>query len=113
MLDKALPLGRKRTALEEAEFEDDEPDGALEREILMQSAYFHVFVLHKLIYWLLEMDSLRVYRPRVVLYGEHSMGQSYVGAAALHHLEGCHVQTLDLGSLMGDSTRVSFSLYFL
>ena len=37
LLDKALPLGKKRTALEEAEFEDDEPEGALEREILMQS----------------------------------------------------------------------------
>lgn len=34
------------------------------------------------------------------------MGQSYIGAAALHHLEGYHIQTLDLGSLMGDSTRV-------
>lgn len=35
------------------------------------------------------------------------MGQQYIGAAALHHLEGFHIQTLDLGSLMGDSTRVS------
>ena len=41
VLDKALPLGKKRTALEEAEFEDDEPEGALEREILMQSKQHH------------------------------------------------------------------------
>jgi hypothetical protein len=34
------------------------------------------------------------------------MGQSYVGPAALHHLEGYHVQSLELGSLMSDSTRV-------
>lgn len=33
------------------------------------------------------------------------MGQAYVGAAALHHLEGFHVQSLELGTLMGDSTR--------
>jgi len=35
------------------------------------------------------------------------MGQKYLGAAVLHHLEGFHVQTLDLGTLMGDSTKVS------
>jgi hypothetical protein len=34
------------------------------------------------------------------------MGQNYVGAAALHHLEGYHIQTLELGTLLGDSTRV-------
>ena len=34
------------------------------------------------------------------------MGQTFVAAAILHHLEGYHVQTLDLGSLLGDSARV-------
>jgi len=53
------------------------------------------------------METLRVYRPRLVLHGPPGMGQGYIGAAALHHLEGYHVQTLDLGTLMGDSTRVS------
>ena len=48
-----------------------------------------------------------MYRPRVVLHGLSGMGQVYVGAAILHHLDGYHVQTLDLGTLMGDSTRVS------
>lgn len=52
------------------------------------------------------METLRVYRPRVVLYGSVGMGQEYVAAAVLHHLEGYHVQSLDLGTLMGDSTRV-------
>jgi SpoVK/Ycf46/Vps4 family AAA+-type ATPase len=33
------------------------------------------------------------------------MGQSYVGAAVLHHLEGFHVQTLDLATLVADSSR--------
>ena len=59
------------------------------------------------------MESLRVYRPRVVLYGEPGMGQSYIGPASLHHLEGYHVQTLDLGSLLGDSTRVSLKIFTL
>ena len=52
------------------------------------------------------MEKLRVYRPRVVLYGSPGMGQVFVAAAILHHLEGYHVQTLDLGSLLGDSARV-------
>lgn len=52
------------------------------------------------------MEKLRVYRPRVVLHGSPGMGQTFVAAAILHHLEGYHVQTLDLGSLLGDSARV-------
>jgi hypothetical protein len=43
------------------------------------------------------------------------MGQAYIGAAALHHLEGYHMQSLELGTLMSDSTRVSYmcSFYFI
>ena len=52
------------------------------------------------------METLRVYRPRVILHGPVGMGQNYVGPAALHHLEGYHVQSLELGTLMSDSTRV-------
>lgn len=33
------------------------------------------------------------------------MGQRIVGAAALHHLEGFHVQSFDLSTLTGDSAR--------
>ncbi|KAH7921984.1 AAA-domain-containing protein [Leucogyrophana mollusca] len=87
-INRVLPVGEKRTALEEAQWEDDSEEGALEREMLMQA-----------------METLRVYRPRLVLYGPPGMGQGYIGAAALHLLEGYHVQNLDLGTLMGDSTR--------
>ncbi|KAF9236912.1 AAA-domain-containing protein [Melanogaster broomeanus] len=87
-IDKVLPVSKKRSALEEAQWEDDSEEGALEREMLMQS-----------------METLRVYRPRLVLHGQAGMGQGYLGAAALHYLEGYHVQNLDLGVLMGDSTR--------
>ncbi|KAJ7667104.1 hypothetical protein B0H17DRAFT_1089305 [Mycena rosella] len=84
-----LPVDKKLSALEEAEFEDAGGEGgALEREMTMQS-----------------MASLRVYRPRVVLHGPAGMGQTFVGAAALHHLEGYHVQSLELGALLSDSTR--------
>ena len=56
------------------------------------------------------MQMLRVYRPRVVIHGPVGMGQGYIGAATLHHLEGYHVQSLELGTLMGDSTRVRFCI---
>ncbi|EKM75062.1 hypothetical protein AGABI1DRAFT_132600 [Agaricus bisporus var. burnettii JB137-S8] len=88
-IDKVLPLEKKLSALEEAEFEDEGgEDGALDREMFSQS-----------------MQTLRVYRPRILIHGSGGMGQNYVGAAALHHLEGYHVQTLELGTLLGDSTR--------
>lgn len=57
------------------------------------------------------MESLRIYRPRIVVHGPPGMGQGYLAAAVLHHLEGYHVQSLDLGSLMNDSTRVR-RIYF-
>ena len=52
------------------------------------------------------METLRIYRPRIVVHGPAGMGQNYIGTAALHHLEGYHVQNLDLGTLLSDSTRV-------
>ena len=54
----------------------------------------------------LAMETLRIYRPRIALHGAVGMGQNYIGTAALHHLEGYHVQNLDLGTLLSDSTRV-------
>ncbi|KAI0640579.1 AAA-domain-containing protein [Trametes meyenii] len=88
VITKVLPVGKKRTALEEAEWEDGSSENALERELMLQS-----------------METLRIYRPRVILHGPIGMGQGYVAAAALHHLEGYHIQSLDLGTLMSDSTR--------
>ncbi|KAF9231860.1 hypothetical protein BU15DRAFT_81909 [Melanogaster broomeanus] len=51
------------------------------------------------------METLRVYLPRLVIHGEAGMGQAYIGAAALHYHY--HVENLNLGVLMGDSTRLS------
>ncbi|KAF8328535.1 uncharacterized protein EI90DRAFT_3064502 [Cantharellus anzutake] len=87
-LSRTMPSIKARNALEEAEWEDDDDDGGLTRELRLQA-----------------MESLRVYRPRLLVHGAPGMGQSYLGPAALHHLEGFHVQSLDLGSLLSDSTR--------
>ncbi|KAG2741444.1 hypothetical protein P692DRAFT_20956500 [Suillus brevipes Sb2] len=83
-----LPVSKKRTAFEEAMWEENSEAHALDRELFIQY-----------------LKTLRVYRPRLVPRGPAGMGQGYLGAAALHHLEGYHVQTLDLGTLLGDSTR--------
>jgi len=48
---------------------------------------------------------MRTYRPRILIHGPQGMGQAWLGPAILHHLEGFHVQSLDLGTLMGDSAR--------
>ncbi|KAF8882024.1 hypothetical protein CPB84DRAFT_1686882 [Gymnopilus junonius] len=89
VIQRVIPIEKRLTALEEAEFEDvGGEQGALEKEMLSQA-----------------MQTLRVYRPRVVIHGPVGMGQGYIGAAALHHLEGYHVQSLELGTLMSDSTR--------
>ncbi|KAG8900837.1 hypothetical protein FRB99_005742 [Tulasnella sp. 403] len=87
-LDDAIPSTRKRNILEEAEYEEEEEAGGLEREMMLQA-----------------METLRVHRPRIVVHGSVGMGQTYIGAAALHHMEGSQVQSLDLGTLMSDSTR--------
>ncbi|KAJ8522586.1 hypothetical protein ONZ45_g853 [Pleurotus djamor] len=88
VINRVLPVSKRRTALEEAEFEDEGEEGALDREMTLQS-----------------MEKLRIYRPRVVIHGDLGMGQGYIGAGALHHLEGFNIQSLELGTLMSDSTR--------
>ena len=110
IIDRVMPMEKRLSALEEAQFEDDGEEGALEREMLMQCLCFLVVVGLDVsdVCHLTAFQTLRVYRPRVVIHGPVGMGQGYVGAALLHHLEGYHVQSLELGTLMGDSTRVSF-----
>ena len=106
VIDKAMPVGKKRTALEEAEWEDEGEDGGLERELMLQCTLARITTAISLTVGLLAMETLRIYRPRIVLHGPVGMGQNYIGTAALHHLEGYHVQNLDLGTLLSDSTRV-------
>ncbi len=57
------------------------------------------------------MQTLRVYRPRILIHGDVGMGQNYISAAALHHLEGYHIQTLELGTLVAHDLIVSYGTY--
>ncbi|EJU05964.1 AAA-domain-containing protein [Dacryopinax primogenitus] len=85
-LDRALPPTKEKTTLEEAEWEEEE--GGFASALKLKA-----------------MESLRVYRPRIIIHGPPGMGQNFIAAAALHYLEGYNVQSLDLGTLMSDSSR--------
>lgn len=87
VLDGLIPNKKTKTVLEEAEWEDDNVDGTFGKELIMQS-----------------FETLRVYRPRLLIHGKKGLGQRFYGAALLHHLEGYHVQNLDIATLLGQST---------
>lgn len=79
---------RKINVLEEAEYEPF-GTGGFDQERQMQT-----------------FENLRVFRPRLLIAGRSGMGQNFLGSAILHHLEGFHVQSLDLATLVGDPARV-------
>lgn len=92
-LNKLVPRVKKLSTLEEAQFEDpteNDNDGGFAKQEFI-----------KLI------ESSRIHRPRLLISGHPGNGQQYLGSAVLNHLEGFNVQSLDLGSLFGDSTRTS------
>lgn len=93
-LSKILPEVRKINVLEEAEFEPF-GEGGFEHERVMQT-----------------FENLRVFRPRLLVAGRSGMGQNFLGSAILQHLEGFHVQSLDLATLVGDPSRVRDAFLF-
>lgn len=50
------------------------------------------------------LSSLRFHKPRILISAPPGYGQTYIGAAILHHLDKVHVQTIDLISIFGDSS---------
>lgn len=84
-----VPLQKKTTALEEAQYEDAAETG-FGREKLQQA-----------------FNDSRVFRPRLLVRGPIGMGQQYLAAALLHHFEGLHVQSFELSVLLGDATSSS------
>ncbi|KAK9353937.1 hypothetical protein V1523DRAFT_172921 [Lipomyces doorenjongii] len=87
-LDTIIPRQKKLTIAEEATYEEDTTDNGFARENMMQ-----------------EFESARIFRPRMLISGSPGMGQEYIGAAVTHYLEGYHVQTFDLATLLSDSAR--------
>ncbi|KAF2030362.1 AAA-domain-containing protein [Setomelanomma holmii] len=87
-IDELIPRRKKLTALEEAEYDDREDEKGFERETTMRN-----------------FESSRIFRPRLLISGLQGMGQQYLGAALLNKLEGLHVQSFDLPTILEDPTR--------
>jgi len=86
LLENILPRQKMTTALEEAMYEQpQDADHGFGRENMHQ-----------------EFQRSRIFRPRLLISGIPGMGQNYLAAAVLHHLEGVHIQHFDLGTLLGD-----------
>ena len=87
-INELIPRRKVLTALEEAEFDDREDEKGFERDATLRS-----------------FESGRIFRPRLLITGLQGMGQQYLGAALLNKIEGLHVQSFDLPTILEDSTR--------
>lgn len=50
------------------------------------------------------LGNTRLYRPRLMVLGRSGSGQAHIGAGILHDIEGTHVVTLDLSTLLTDAS---------
>ncbi|KAF1938654.1 AAA-domain-containing protein [Clathrospora elynae] len=87
-IEELIPRRKKLTALEEAEYDDREDEKGFEREATMRN-----------------FENSRIFRPRLLITGLQGMGQQYLGAALLNKIEGLHVQSFDLPTILEDSSR--------
>ncbi|KAF2476477.1 ATPase family AAA domain-containing protein 2 [Lindgomyces ingoldianus] len=87
-IDELIPRRKKLTALEEAQFDDREDEKGFEKETTLRN-----------------FESGRIFRPRLLINGLQGMGQQYLGAALLNKIEGLHVQSFDLPTILEDSSR--------
>lgn len=87
-IDELIPRRKTLTALEEAEYDDREDEKGFERETTLRN-----------------FESSRIFRPRLLITGLQGMGQQYLGAALLSKIEGLHVQSFDLPTILEDSAR--------
>ncbi|KAF2155985.1 AAA-domain-containing protein [Myriangium duriaei CBS 260.36] len=88
LLKDIVPRTKKRTALEEAEYDDRDDEFGFEKENLQR-----------------EFEGARIFRPRLLIHGLQGMGQQYLGAALLNKFEGMYVANFDLPNIYKDSTR--------
>lgn len=87
-IDELIPRRKKLTALEEAQYDDRDDEKGFERETTMRN-----------------FETGRIFRPRLLINGLRGMGQQYLGAALLNKIEGLHVQSFDLPTILEDPAR--------
>lgn len=88
VINELVPRRKKLSALEEAEYDDREDPKGFEREMTIR-----------------QFESGRIFRPRLLISGMQGMGQQYLGAALLNKIEGLHVQSFDLPTILEDPGR--------
>ena len=82
---------KKFTALDEAKYLDptiNDEDGGFAKQQLLKT-----------------LENSIICRPHLLISGSEGNGQQYLSAAVLNHLEGFQVQSLDLGTMFGDTSR--------
>ncbi|KAF4554194.1 ATPase-like protein 13 [Elsinoe fawcettii] len=87
-VNELVPRTKKRTALEEAEYDDRDDELGFEKENLQR-----------------EFEGARIFRPRLLICGRQGMGQQYLGGALLNKFDGLYVSNFDLSNIYKDSTR--------
>jgi hypothetical protein len=96
-----MPVEKKLTALEEAEFEDKGgEEGSLEKEIFSLKVCLVLYAARSPAYLTIlspisHANTECVSRRRVIIHGPRGICQGYIGAATLHHPEDYHVQSLE------------------
>lgn len=88
IIDDIMPQKKKRTALEEAMYDDRDNAEGFEREALQR-----------------DLTETRIYRPRLLITGVRGMGQQYLASAVFQKLETSHMQPFDLPTLLEDAGR--------
>lgn len=105
-IDEMLPRSKKNhTALDDSIYVADE-DSTFEAENLRQSKFAWPWSSKKANNCTV-LETLRTYKPRLLICGEEGSGHQYVGSAILQHLEGFHVRTIDLAAIFGDASSTT------
>lgn len=84
-LNSTLPLGKKTTVIEESEFVST--NNNFQSQQMINS-----------------IDSLRVFKPRLIIHGEIGQGLKYISNGLINKLDGVTIQILDFNKLFSDSS---------
>ena len=71
-------------------------------EINNRGTSTNLFSRHEL---LNQISNSRIHKPRLLITGPMGNGQQYLGAAILSYLDGYNVQTLDIATILSESSR--------
>lgn len=91
-VDHLVPREKKLTNLQDAMFVDptiSDKDGGFRKQQLLST-----------------LNTSRVFKPKLLVYGPPGLGQNYIGGGILNRLEGFNVQSLELSRLFTEGGSV-------